>query len=79
MRFFFDHCPFFRHSGLPCVFFLKLLNMLREYLFCLQSFNLLGSLLCSFVGQKRWLGLILPLGMQSTHMRVISPSAVTSR
>ena len=48
-----------------CVFFLKLLNMLREYLFCLQSFNLLNSLLCSFVGQQRWLGLILPQGTQS--------------
>lgn len=47
------------------VFFLKLLNMLREYLFCLQSFNLLNSLFCSFVGQKRCLGLILPLGIQS--------------
>lgn len=46
-------------------FFLKLLNMLREYSFCLQSFNLLNSLLCSFVGQKRRLGLILSLGMQS--------------
>lgn len=39
--------------------------MLREYLFCLQSLNLLSSLLCSFVGQKKSLGLIFPLGMQS--------------